>query len=92
MKGIQFVRNNVIHAIVLDDLDEGHVFHLRSKRRSLTKAEIFSAEELTNYAAHAAISLRYALGLKDVPGARRPLPDRPDIPKFLRELIPTRKK
>jgi hypothetical protein len=34
MKGIQYVRNNVVHAIVLPDNKEGHVFHLRSKERS----------------------------------------------------------
>lgn len=92
MKGIQFVRNNVVHAIVVDDAKDGHVFHLRSKQRALTKAQIFSAEELTNYAAHAAYSLRFALGLKGDVGQRHPLPDRPEIPEFLRELIPTHTK
>jgi hypothetical protein len=65
------------------------VFHLRSKKRTLTKAQIFSAEELTNYAAHAVYSLRYALGSKELsPGERYALPDRPEIPEFLRGLIP----
>jgi len=41
MTGIQYVRNNVVHAIIVDDETEGHVFHLRSKERSLTKAEVF---------------------------------------------------
>jgi len=93
MKGIQYVRNNVVHAVVIPETDGEHTFHLRSKKRSLTKEQIFSTEELTNYAAHAALSLRYALGHKQLaPGARYPLPDRPEIPKFLRELIPTHKK
>lgn len=91
MRGIQYVRNNVIHAIVINHPDHGQLFHLRSKGRSLRKAQIFSCEELTNYAAHAALSLRYALGLKGSPGERFPLPDRPEIPEVLRELIPVRK-
>lgn len=52
MKDITYVRNSVVHSIVLEDDNEGHVFHLRSKTRSLTKAEVFSAEEITNYADH----------------------------------------
>lgn len=91
MKAIQYVRNNVIHAIVLEDDVLGHVFHLQSKQRTLTKTDVFSTEELTNYAAHVARRLRFALGL----GGKvhdYTLPDRPAIPEFLRELIPTRKK
>lgn len=91
MKGIQYVRNNVIHAILLEDENEGHVFHLRSKDRSLTKVEIFSSEELTNYAAHLTLTLRYALGLKGLIIREYASPDRPEIPAFLRELIQTRK-
>jgi hypothetical protein len=92
MKGIQFVRNGVVHAILLDDETEGHVFHLRSKERNLTKAEVFATEELTNYAGHAVKSLRYALGLKGSdPSTRHPLPDRPDVPEFLRHLVSARK-
>jgi hypothetical protein len=93
MPGIQYVRNNVAHAVVIMDPDEkDHRFHLRSKQRSLTKAQIFDTEEITNYAAHVAYSLRFALGVKDNPGARHALPDRPEIPEFLRASIPIRKK
>jgi hypothetical protein len=93
MAGLQFVRNGVVHAIIVSDDREGHVFHLRSKKRNLTKSEVFATEEITNYAAHAVLSLRYALGLKGAdPAARHPLPERPEIPEFLRELIPIRKK
>ncbi len=91
MKGIQYVRNNVVHAIVMKDDKKGHVFHLRSKSRSLTKAEIFSAEELTNYAGHVTLALRFALGEKEEGGHVYTLPERPEVPEFLRELIPTRK-
>jgi len=90
MPGIQFVRNSVAHAILIRGDDGDQVFHLRSKKRSLTKDEIFSSEELTNYAAHAALSLRYALGMKGHEGARHPLPEKPAIPEFLREMIPIR--
>ena len=90
MKGVQFVRNSVIHAILLEDDEEGHVFHLRNKERSLTKAQIFSCEELTNYAAHLTYSLRYGLGLKGGASHEYASPDRPAIPEFLRELIPAR--
>jgi hypothetical protein len=93
MKGIQYVRNSVAHAIVEEHDEEGHVFHLRSKQRTLTKKEIFSAVELTNYAGHVTLALRYALGGKDFPdGHGYTLPERPEIPAFLQELIPTRKK
>jgi hypothetical protein len=88
MKALQVVRNNVVHAVIVEDNDDGHLFHLRSKERSLTKAQVFSAEELTNYAAHAALSLRFALGLKGERGARHPLPERPEIPEFLRSHFP----
>jgi hypothetical protein len=91
MKGIQYVRNSVAHAVVIEDTKEGHVFHLRSKDRTLTKAEIFSIEELTNYAAHAVLSLRYALGFKGVEGSRHTLPERPEIPPFLRTVIQVQK-
>ena len=52
MKGLQLVRNNVIHAFVRDDLKDGFTFHLRSKDRVLSREEVFSSEELTNYAGH----------------------------------------
>jgi hypothetical protein len=87
MTGIQFVRNNVIHAIIIDDMENGQQFHLRSKQRSLTKEQVFSTEEITNYAARAAISFRYALGMKTGFGGQHPLPDRPAIPEFLRSKI-----
>jgi len=92
MKGLQIVRNDTIHGIMSDDESGNKVFHNRAKQRQLTKEQVFSCEELTNYAAHAVLSLRYALGLKDRPGARHPLPERPAIPAFLKASIPVRKK
>lgn len=84
-KGIQYIRNNVIHAIVGGD-GWDH-FHLRSKNRTLSKAEIFGSEEITNYTAHVVITLRYALGPKEGPWRPPALPDRPEIPEFLRSVI-----
>ena len=89
MTHIQKIRNNVLHAILFDDPDRGQMFHLRSKSRSFTKEEIFSIEELTNYAAHAALALRFALEIKDARGERHPLPDMPAIPQFLQNPSPT---
>jgi hypothetical protein len=91
IKAIQYVRSNVAHAVVVEDDDGGYHFELRSKGRKLSKSEILSAEEITNYAAHAAYSFRVALGQKEYPGARHPLPDRPSIPKFLRSFFAERK-
>src|SRR5450759_2479560 len=83
MKGIQSVRNNVVHA-VLFWTDSAQQFHLRSKLRTYSKDQIFQTEELTNYAAHAVLNLRYVLGKQDhdpdeIPP---PLPERPEIPEF----------
>jgi len=84
MPAIQYVRNNVIHAFVTED-----EFRLQSKQRTLTKAEVFSAEELTNYAAHVTVALRYALGFEfDTEGHSYTLPDRPVIPEFLQSNFP----
>jgi hypothetical protein len=84
MRGVQYVRNSVVHSIVVEDDKEDHVFHLRSAGRTLTKAQIFSMEEWTNYASHLARALRYALGFKNQP---EPVlyewPERPAIPEFL---------
>jgi hypothetical protein len=81
MPAIQYVRNNVIHAFVTEG---EHEFRLHSKQRTLTKAEVFSAEELTNYAAHVTLALRWALGFKSDPsGHSYTLPERPAIPEFL---------
>jgi len=91
MKGIQYVRNNVIHAVVVEDEKQGYLFQLRNKERSLTKVQIFETEDLTNYAGHVALKLRFALGDKDGVHSYT-LPERPEIPTFLRELMPSRSK
>src|SRR5258708_24769969 len=56
MRGIQYLRTSVVHAIVVENDKSGDLFHLRSRRRNVTKAEIFSSEEITNYTAHVVIA------------------------------------
>jgi hypothetical protein len=87
MKGLSPVRNNVAHAVMKDDATADQIFESRRTTRRYTKAQIFETEELTNYAAHAALVLRDELGEKDPLGAPGPLPNRPEIPGFLRKLI-----
>jgi hypothetical protein len=78
------VRNFVAHALLRDEARGEQVFEFRSKGKKMTKMQIFETEELTNYASHAALVFRYALGEKnsDVPS---PLPNRPRIPMSLRK-------
>lgn len=83
------VRNDTLHGIVSEDGTDSFKNH--AKGRQLRKEDLFACEELTNYAAHAVLALRYAIG---VPGAsrdaRRALPERPAIPEFLRKSIAPR--
>ena len=87
MRGLLTVRTNVAHVVLIPDSGGQLTFHLRNKERDFTKEEIFETEELTNYAAHAALVLRHALGDKDPEGAPGALPDRPPIPAFLQPFI-----
>jgi hypothetical protein len=88
MEGLKQIRNTVIHAVMLDDARGDAVMLLRSKGRSLAKAQVFDSEELTNYAALAALIIRHELGEKDPPFEPPPLPSRPTIPESLRALFP----
>jgi hypothetical protein len=82
MKGLQQVRNNVIHAVLFWN-DSAQHFHLRSKSRTYTKEQIFEAEELTNYAGHAVLHLRYALRKDDYDLGEIPAPLPEPAPEFL---------
>lgn len=82
---LQQVRNMVAHGIV-DNTSGTISFHLRSKGKTWSKADVLVCEELTNFAAHAALSFRYALGFKGQPGERHPLPSRPLLPPFLESM------
>jgi len=86
MRGLQLVRNNVIHAFVREDANGGAAFYLRSKNRALTREQVFSSEELTNYAGHLAWALWCAVG-REGSSHSYSLPERPDIPEFLRSMI-----
>jgi hypothetical protein len=85
------IRNMVAHALLLNDGKDDQVFESRSKGTAYKKEQIFETEELTNYAAQAALVFRYALGEKDPQGAPDALPGRPALPGFLRKDNPTHK-
>jgi hypothetical protein len=89
MGGLKQIRNTVVHAVMMDDARGDALLELRSKERSIAKAQVFDSEELTNYAAHAAIIMRHELGEKDPAFTPLPLPDRPSIPVSLRRLFAT---
>lgn len=83
---MQYLRNTVLHGVVIGEEVEYDtpVFHLRSKGRNISKAELFGCEDLINYAAHVALAFRLSLGEKeDFRGPTYALPDRPPIPDFL---------
>lgn len=86
IRAIQYLRNTVLHGIVIDlSEDDDIFFQLRSRNRNITKAELFSCEDLINYAAHVCLSFRHTMGEKDDDprGSNYALPDRPPIPSFL---------
>jgi hypothetical protein len=86
VRALQTVRNDAVHSVI-KETDSGLVFENRAKGRTLTKEEIFSCEDLTNYASQIAIKFRYALGFKEGPKPPRKLPPRPVIPEFLKSKI-----
>jgi hypothetical protein len=90
LPAMQLVRNNVVHATLDNDASSGEIlFRLKSKDKALTKTEIFSAEEISNYVCCVALSLWLALLNGPL---QRPLPGRPAIPSWLLPHIPIRKK
>jgi hypothetical protein len=58
---MQYVRNTTIHGVFIDFLADEPFWHLRSKDRELTKAQLFSCEELIN-TAHVAEGFPHLLG------------------------------
>jgi hypothetical protein len=92
LPGLQAVRNNGIHGVIINDVEDGPLFHLRSKDRTFTKNDLFSCEEFTNYCAHIALSIRSALFYPDDKDLPSILPERPAIPKVLAEFVQFRKK
>jgi hypothetical protein len=83
MRGIRAVRNNVVHAVLIEE-----EFKMRSNDRTFTKEQIFESEELTNYAGILALTLRHELGEQDPAyNPPDPLPSRPVVPDFLKSYI-----
>jgi hypothetical protein len=85
IRGMQYIRNVVLHGVVIDLFPkDGPFFHLRSRDRKITKAQLFSCEDVINYAAHVMLAFRLSLGEEHDPaGKSYALPDRPPIPDFL---------
>ena len=83
MKGLLLVRDNAVHAVLMNH-ETGHPsFQSRLHGSDYTKAQVFETQELTNYAGHAACVLRHELGDIDTNNpAPSPLPARPSIPEF----------
>ena len=87
IRAMQYLRTTALHGIVIDlGGDHEPYFELRSKgSRKLTKAQLFSCEELINYTAHVVSAFRVTLGEKDASWgpSSLSLPERPPIPEFL---------
>jgi hypothetical protein len=81
INALTYVRNNVIHAVPGSG-SPNFTFHLRSKQNDLTKEEVFSTEEITNYTSHLVIAL-----VASLQGAATvvPVSDKPEMPAFLRD-------
>jgi hypothetical protein len=86
MGGVRAVRDAVIHGTPMS-LAGDVTFDHRSKGREFKRQEVLDTEEVTNYAAHAALILRHELGDKDPEGRPGPLPPRPAIPTHLKAFI-----
>ena len=84
VRAMQYLRNTTLHGVVMSfgDADKTY-FQLRSKNRSVSRAELLSCEALINYAAHVTLAFRYSLGEKDYPSHTYALPHRPAVPDFL---------
>jgi hypothetical protein len=87
LSALQAVRNLGVHGVIIADTKDGPLFHLRSKDRTLTKADLFSCEEFTNYCARVAYGIRFALFSPIDTDLIVSLPERPEIPKALEPYI-----
>jgi hypothetical protein len=86
MSGVRAVRDAVTHGTIMSEGNDV-MFDHRSKNRKFTRQDVLETEEMTNYAAHAAVLLRDALGDKDPDNKPGPLPQRPPVPKCLKPFI-----
>jgi hypothetical protein len=92
LPGLQAIRNQGVHGVIIADTKDRPLFHLRSKDRSFTKADLFACEEFTNYCARIAYAIRSALWLPADTDRRPPLLERPALPKVLEPYIRNAKK
>ena len=66
MSGVRAVRDAVTRGTIMSEGNDV-MFDHRSKNRKFTRQDVLDTEEMTNYAAHAAVLLRDALGDKEIP-------------------------
>jgi hypothetical protein len=92
LPALQAVRNVGVHGVTIQDTKEGSLFHLRSKDRTFTKADLFACEEFTNYCARVAFAIRYALFHSADSNLAPSWPERPAIPKVLEGFVQNRTK
>ena len=92
LPGFSAIRTNGVHGVIINDLKDGPLFHLRSRDRTFTKTELFECEEFTNYCARVAYGIRFALFSPADADLPVTLPERPGIPKALEGYIQTGKK
>jgi hypothetical protein len=86
MSGVRVVRDAVTHGTIMTQGSDV-TFEHRSRGRKFTRGDVLETEEMTNYAAHAAVILRHELGDIDPDYTPGPLPRRPPIPKCLKPFI-----
>jgi len=87
IRAMQFLRTTALHGVVMSLGDDDNIyFHLRSKGRNINITDLFSCEDLINYAAHVTQAFRLSLGDKTYEGHEGhtyALPARPPVPDFL---------
>ena len=86
-KGLIGVRNHVAHGVVAWDPDGRATTKLLYRERAVAIKDILAAEAITNFAAHAVLALRLAIGVSDDPEARHRLPPRPALPAIVRSYM-----
>ena len=64
VRALQRIRNDAVHSVV-KETEGALVFENRAKGRTITKEQILSCEELTNYASLLSFKFPRALGFKE---------------------------
>lgn len=86
-RGLIGVRNHVAHGVTFWEPDGTADTKLQHRGRDEPIEKILAAESITNFAAHAVLSFRFALGLEADPDIRHPLPRRPAIPPIVKTYM-----